>query len=428
MRLAVDTGAGAAAPRLLDNAGAALADAVAALASELDGCGAMSGTDEGGRDWARSYDEVAGPLLRACAMLGGSAGRVGQVLDAGLVGYEQAEAAAYGAPGAGPGLSFPSAGAGGELVTPAALPPAFGGTRDEPEGWHWLAGRIEGLVWPDADTSSMRSAGSAWLRAAAGLESASGSVAAAADVLEVLGTPESPVAAGATRELGRHGEELAGVCRDVGRACTSYAEQVDAHHAELAGICRELLAWTAADQVTGAVLGFVSAGGAEVAAQAVEAGVLGRFAARALVVLRRLVELARLAAALIGRGLARVLEILARLRCYLSLRAVRALERVGSTVAGRRALDRLPVEVRQQVDDAVERAARGRIRFPRQDGKTFRNLDPSYRLPPGDYRSWTVASSGARRGPYRVLIEGDPARPDAVYLWDHVRPPVRIDP
>jgi guanyl-specific ribonuclease Sa len=241
-------------------------------------------------------------------------------------------------------------------------------------------------------------------------------------------SPEAPVAVGAARELARHGTDLAAVCRDVATACQGYADQVDEHHAEIVSTCRELLAWSTVDQVTGAVVSFFTAGGAEVAAQLVESGVMARYAARVVAVLRRLIELAHAAAELIGRGLGMVVETLARLRTFLSLRTVRALERVGVGVAGRQALRRLPVEVQAQVEQAIDRAATGKVRFPRHDGKVFLNDDPAYRLPPGAYREWTVASAGTKRRLYRILVEGDPTAPNAIYFWDHIKPPVRIGP
>jgi hypothetical protein len=427
MRLAVDTGAYASATDLLYDANRVVSAGVAGLAHALDDCGGMSGTDSGGREWAESYDEAARRLVRAGADLDGSLGAAAHLLDASLVNHEAADHGArlfpspVGGGSAGPRRS-------GEQIAPAVPPSAYGGTGDQPDGWHWLAEHLQGLLWPDADTGRMRRAGDAWLGAAVMLERAVGSAGDASYVMEGQRSPEAPIAARAARELGSHGDDLAASCRDVATACQEYADQVDDAHAEIIGTCQELLAWTAVDQVSGAILSFVTAGGAEVAAQLVQTGVMAKYAARVIGVLRRLLELARAAAAVMSRGLARIAEILARLKVFLSLRTVRALERVGSSAAGRRALEKLSPEVREQVDEAIERAASGKVRFPKQDGKLFRNDDPTYRLPPGEYRSWTAASNQSLRGDYRVLIDGDPARPKAIYLWDHDNPPVRIAP
>jgi guanyl-specific ribonuclease Sa len=84
-------------------------------------------------------------------------------------------------------------------------------------------------------------------------------------------------------------------------------------------------------------------------------------------------------------------------------------------------------DVATQVNEAISRASQGQVRFPGHDGKPYLNRDGL--LPArSDYTEWTAAPSGARRGAHRIIIAGDPARPDAVYYWDHVNPPVQIWP
>ena len=94
---------------------------------------------------------------------------------------------------------------------------------------------------------------------------------------------------------------------------------------------------------------------------------------------------------------------------------------------GTSAFDSLAPEVRTNVDDAISRAASGKVRFPGHDGKVYNNTDGL--LPRGgSYTEWTAAEAGAKRGAHRVIIEGDPASPRAIYYWDHVNPPFRIGP
>ncbi|MEQ4207936.1 RHS repeat-associated core domain-containing protein [Actinopolymorpha sp. B9G3] len=95
--------------------------------------------------------------------------------------------------------------------------------------------------------------------------------------------------------------------------------------------------------------------------------------------------------------------------------------------AGTSALDALSPAVRSNVDDAIQRAAAGKIRFPGHDGKVYGNSDEL--LPRGgNYTEWTAAEAGAKRGVHRVIIEGDPANPNAIYYWDHVNAPTWIGP
>ena len=217
--------------------------------------------------------------------------------------------------------------------------------------------------------------------------------------MESQRSPEAPTAAGVTRELGTHSGDLAAACRDMGHGCQEYADQVDDSHREIVSTCQELLAWTAVDQVSGAVLSFVTAGGAEVAAQLVETGVMARYAARVVAVLRRLAELARAAAALMSRGIGRIAEILARLKTLPVAE--------GRASAGEGRLQCRRTTGAGEADAGHARCKwttrsrgplNGKQRFPLHDGKDFRNDNPRYRLPPGSYQEWTVATSGAQRG------------------------------
>jgi guanyl-specific ribonuclease Sa len=94
---------------------------------------------------------------------------------------------------------------------------------------------------------------------------------------------------------------------------------------------------------------------------------------------------------------------------------------------GSSAIDALSPAIRSNVDDAIERASTGKVRFPGHDGKVYNNSDGL--LPRGgNYTEWTAAQASAKRGADRVIIEGDPANPNAIYYWDHVNPPVRVGP
>jgi guanyl-specific ribonuclease Sa len=99
----------------------------------------------------------------------------------------------------------------------------------------------------------------------------------------------------------------------------------------------------------------------------------------------------------------------------------------GTATSGTLAYESLAPGVRTNVDEAIERAATGKIRFPGHDGKVYANSDGL--LPRGGtYTEWTAARASSKRGADRVIIDGDPGNPDAIYYWDHVNPPVRIGP
>jgi len=96
----------------------------------------------------------------------------------------------------------------------------------------------------------------------------------------------------------------------------------------------------------------------------------------------------------------------------------------GHCVAAEDGVGALSGATQANVDNAIERAAAGKVRFTGHDGKPYLNSDGL--LPEGEYTEWTAAEAGAKRGADRVIIEGDPANPSAIYYWDHVNPPVRI--
>ena len=98
-----------------------------------------------------------------------------------------------------------------------------------------------------------------------------------------------------------------------------------------------------------------------------------------------------------------------------------------TAAAARASVDALSPTIRANVDEAIQRAASGKVRFQGHDGKVYDNSDGL--LPQGgNYTEWTAAQAGAKRGADRVIISGDPGNPDAIYYWDHVNPPVRIEP
>ena len=67
------------------------------------------------------------------------------------------------------------------------------------------------------------------------------------------------------------------------------------------------------------------------------------------------------------------------------------------------------------------------VRFPDHGGRVYNTWDDL--LPGGgNYTEWTAAQAGAKRGAGRVISEGDPANPIAIYCWDHVSPLVRMGP
>lgn len=100
-----------------------------------------------------------------------------------------------------------------------------------------------------------------------------------------------------------------------------------------------------------------------------------------------------------------------------------------SVQKGARLRSSLGNDLANQVDETIERAASGTIRFPGHDGKQFKDVNgalPEAEL--GYYTEWTVAASGAKRGTDRLIIGGSPANPDAIFYWDHAGSFIQVYP
>jgi hypothetical protein len=332
VRIDVDTRSYASAATQLYLADHAVVDAVSRTSSAAAGGAAMAGSDSGGTAFARQYDAAAGPLIRAGAHLGASAGRLANLLNVSLVNHEAAD---YGARIAGPpyverytGDSDPDDYA-ETLLTPAP-PSAAGGTGEVPGWWHWVSAHVEGLLWPDADTAALRSVGRGWVDGAADVELTSSYAEAAAAEVGVLSSPEIHDAVATCRDLGRQATSLGAAYREIGQACLDYADAVDEHRRQVAEAIADFVAWTVLIEGAGAVLSEI---GGELVAQGAEAAKVAAAGRRIAEILRPLVELAQsLAARLVelSRVAATAVE---RLRVILGARSVRAVERSAEAVA-----------------------------------------------------------------------------------------------
>ena len=331
MRLEVDSGSYTSACSEFYEANQGVVDLMSTLTSALGDGGGMAGTDTGGAEFAGQYDEAAATLVQAGCDLGDAMANVANLLNASLVNHDAAD---HGALVNGPPEGYVSTGDTdpdhwtSSLSAPAP-PSAAGGIGGEPGWWHWIASHLEGLFWPDADTGRLRSVGAAWVDAGAQLASYTANCDAAAGLIETQRSPEVPDAVATCRDLSSHVSELADAFTQIGNACTEYAEQVDAHHEEIEDELRSFIEWTIAIETGGAILGALTLGIGEGAAQAAEGAEVANAASKVVRILRDLVELARLGAARIGQVVTRATEVAAKMKRIISARVVKALESAG---------------------------------------------------------------------------------------------------
>jgi hypothetical protein len=306
-------------------------DAVLALSNGLDGCAEMAGTDTGGEAWAAQYDPAAAQAVQAGCDLGFSLATMANLLNASLINHDGADG---GARLTGPPIGMTSDGDDNpshgttELSTPDP-PSAKGGTGDQPGWWHWIAGHLEGLFWPDADTGRLRSAGSVWTKAAGSLDDLHWDVEAAKGMVSNQTSPEISDAVSACGEVSGHMSALATAYREIGQACNDYAKAVDEHHQQIEDELADFIAWTIAIEAGGAILGALTLGIGEGAAQAAEAAEVANAASKVRRILSALVELARGVATAIGKALTKIGEIAGKLTKFLNPKIEKALVKLG---------------------------------------------------------------------------------------------------
>jgi hypothetical protein len=341
-QIAVDSGGHTDAIDGFYDANHATDDALSTLFSALGECTSMAGTDSGGIEWASHYDDAATNLVLATVDLVNSLGSMANLVNGNLKNHENADYSAALPYNPYPDPDYdgdPDPGHYNVSVSISGVPSAAGGNGDEPHGWGLIASHLEGFVWPDADTGKLRDAASAWAKAAEAVGNQEYVVAACRGSIGTQRSPEISLAQSACSELEGHVRDLAEGMREIGTACSDYAQHVDDHHDEIIGILEELLAWSAVDQVAGGVLSFFTFGGAEAGAQAIEAGLITRTALRIVGVLRRLKSLASGIAAKIALTAGKALKISAKLAKFVKAEAIAAkLEKAGVliTLKGRK--------------------------------------------------------------------------------------------
>lgn len=306
------------------------------LAGIVDGGNAMAGGDTCGQAWAEQYDPAAAKALAAGEDLADAFAKLANLTNASLVNHKAADGGAqlsgspYSSEDSGdhnPDHWTSSIG----LGTP---PSAYGGTGDEPSWWHWIAGHLGGWFWPDADTGKLRAVGAGWQKAADSLTTNAAWADSAADGLSIERSPEISTAVGVLKTLKSHGTDLASAFHDLGQACINYADDVDAKHEEIEHELKSFVEWTIGIEAGGAILGALTLGIGEGAAQVAEGAKVAQAASKVIEILTKLLELAKAAAAAVGAVLARIGEIVANVGRFLTgTREVAAVERAGAEAA-----------------------------------------------------------------------------------------------
>ncbi|GAB2727456.1 WXG100-like domain-containing protein [Nocardia thraciensis] len=219
------------------------------LVRTLSGYGGMAGSDSAGTAWAASYDDSVDAALQASSKLIAKSARVRDLLAAGAYNHASGDAAAN--PN---GTAPPDPPVLGVEPCPAiSVPAAAGGGTAEPLGWS-LIKSVAGLAWPNGHQDQLRAARDVWYAAAEALDTATTPITGAVSLLENQQSPEIPTAIATCSESTADYLDLQAGFRELGDACSDYAQQLDDAHSEILDELEKMLAETAAWEVGMAIL------------------------------------------------------------------------------------------------------------------------------------------------------------------------------
>ena len=274
MRLEVDNGSYTEAASALLDANHATAGHYGALAAGLAQGRGIGGNTAWAGGWCAAYDESAAAVVATFADLVAALGGVHRLAWASVANHERAELgsvlvfdrpAVYVGPGAEPvPSSLPVE------VDVLPLGSITGGSTGGPWWWSQVADKLEGFVWPDADTGDLRSLAGHWRNAAFAVERLPAFVAHASTLLGRQVSPEIPMAVAALDQLTASIATVAAGCHDLADACDRHAEDVDHHREEVLQVGAEILVETVAIQTIAHGLAVFTAGGSEVVGQAAQ--------------------------------------------------------------------------------------------------------------------------------------------------------------
>ncbi len=231
--------------------------------SAMNQCYNMAGSDNGGEQFAASYDGAANGLVDRLEELSDGMREWSRALMA--CGALHANADHLAAGGTGSVAGFTDPGAGFEVCF-GALQTSSGGNSSPVPGFEFVVDLI-GYVWPDADTGKLRTASRAWQALSGDLRSMASEVDSWSSHLAGIDSPEK---AHIIQSLNALSDDLS-ACADyawgndegsLATACSMYADQVDEVHESSLVMLRDLAIEIAAGVAVSVALSFVTFGGA----------------------------------------------------------------------------------------------------------------------------------------------------------------------
>lgn len=270
------------------------------LTGSLGGYGAMAGDDATSEEFAREYDNSTREAVGAIGDLVDALASLGALTSASVTNHRNANASSvYNKPaplydGTG-GLP-----ADGPVDVAAYTPPSSlgGDNEDYPDFWNEIQDHLEGFAWPNANTGTLREAGTTWRAAGSDLATLTRYCDTAVSMLDAQKSPEIPFAVSAIRELKDAITELGTFCTDIGDSCDAYADEVETQRDVIKGIVRDMAIEAGISIVAGTLVGFFTFGGGAAAGAAIAGWRIVAAARKILAALRALKAAAKARAVL----------------------------------------------------------------------------------------------------------------------------------
>ncbi|MFI9410154.1 WXG100-like domain-containing protein [Nocardia gamkensis] len=266
----------------------ALIYGVDTLTKILGGCGGSAGSDNAGRTWSNDYDPAAWDTVDALGDLALAVGQMHDLLQFTAANHTNANSQSVPQPNPND-LVFPP----GTLTVyqPAEPPAAYGGHDPEPTGWDWVKGAVQGQLWPNGHPDVLRKAAAAWRTMANSLRIAANPLPTARELIEAQQTPETAQALEQADVVKGQFDSLVGVCEELAKSCTSYADSVEHTKSAIKHALIELVAIVAVDQAFGWIAAPFTIGGSAAAAQGGMALAISIYGARIAALIRALIGL-----------------------------------------------------------------------------------------------------------------------------------------
>lgn len=294
-----------------------LTSATEKLIGQLSGSGAMAGSDEAGTNWAQSYDKGAALAIDGLSDLTNACYQLAALLE--QTGFNHGSAESASTAGHARTTVDRTSYDGMSTMCYATPPSASGGSTSPPTGWG-LVEHLVGYAWPNGHQDKLRAAAGAWNDAATSIYDLAYYTTEAYDAIVPQRSPEVGDAVRVCNAMQTHISDMASSCSQLGDSCDQLAGYIDHAHSQIEGELKSLVEWTAAIEAGGFLVGLVSFGAGDVAAQGVEAGRIAATAARIGAIITALIEAAGTAADVVANVLSKIGAVAARLKPLLGAR------------------------------------------------------------------------------------------------------------